>query len=47
MVQNEGNVKFNIRRMKIISEIDIKPFYEQMSESIDFHTGGTAKEVEV
>ena len=47
VIENEGNVKFNIKKMKIISEIDIKPFYEEMSESIEYHTGGTAAEVEV
>jgi len=47
IMDNEGASKFNVTKMKIIKEIDMGEFYEQMTESIDYHTGGTAADTEV
>jgi hypothetical protein len=46
-MENEGAAKFNIKVMNIIKEIDMAEFYEQMTESIDYHTGVTAPETDV
>tara|TARA_B100001057_G_scaffold96324_3_gene92939 strand:- start:18323 stop:19339 length:1017 start_codon:yes stop_codon:yes gene_type:complete len=42
VIENEGNTKFNVRKMKCIKKIDIAEFYELMDEDIKYHTGGTA-----
>lgn len=34
IIENEGTGKFNVKKMKIIKEIDMKPFYELMTENI-------------
>jgi hypothetical protein len=42
VIENEGNTKFNVRKMEIVDQIDIAPYYAQLSEDIGYHTGGTA-----
>lgn len=35
VIINEGNAKFNVKRMKIIKEIDMTPYVEMMSEDVN------------
>jgi len=46
VIENEGNTKFNVRKMEVVSEIDLAPFYAQISEDIGYHTGGTASAID-
>lgn len=46
VIENEGNTKFNVRKMEVVDEIDMAPFYEQLSEDIGYHTGGTASAID-
>jgi len=34
IIENEGTGKFNVKKMTIIKEIDMQPFYEMMTENI-------------
>lgn len=36
IIENEGSDKFNVRKMKIVKEIDMKQFYDEMTESINY-----------
>ena len=46
VIENEGNTKFNVRKMEVVEQIDLAPYYEQLSEDIGYHTGTTAKAIE-
>ena len=46
VIDNEGNTKYNVRKMEVVDEIDLTPYYEQMSEDIGYHTGGTASAID-
>lgn len=46
VIENEGNTKFNVRKMEVVGEIDLAPFYAQISEDIGYHTGGTASAID-
>ena len=45
VIENEGNTKFNVRKMEVVDEVDMSGWYEQMSEDIGYHTGGTASAI--
>ena len=47
IMENEGVGKFNVRKITITKEIDMKEFYDQMTESIDYHTGTTARDTDI
>lgn len=46
VIENEGNTKFNVRKMEVVEQIDMAPFYAMLSEDIGYHTGGTASAIE-
>ena len=46
VIENEGNTKFNVRKMEVIEQVDMAPFYAMLSEDIGYHTGGTASAIE-
>lgn len=46
VIENEGNTKYNVRKMEVVEEIDLAPFYAEISEDIGYHTGGTASAID-